>query len=94
MWIVLHLSNPGAGIRGYCQRFLLEPTSNLFVGNVPSTLLGDLESRIRVAETEAVLVTRQVKNDLGVSIQILGKSSRRVIDNDGLQLIARKHNVS
>ncbi|KAB2839357.1 MAG: type I-E CRISPR-associated endoribonuclease Cas2 [Burkholderiales bacterium] len=90
MWIVIALNKPRPALRGYCRRFLLEPQSNLFVGNATKPLVLDLIARIESMRADAVLIYGHRGSDLGLGIKIFGRCDRQPTDFDGLQLILRK----
>lgn len=89
MWIVLQLTKPRSSLRGYCRRFLLEPSPNLFVGAATRPLLEDLISRIEKAAIDAVLVAQDRRSDIGAKIKLFGVPHRTTVDVDGVQLVAR-----
>lgn len=90
MLIVLQLVKPRASLRGYCRRFLLEPSANLFVGRANKDLLEDLSKKVDESGICAVLVIQDKKMDMGVRLKVFGKPNRSVIDFDGFQAISRK----
>lgn len=92
MWLVLHLNKPRKSLRGYCRRFLLEPSTNLFVGKINKTLFNDLDKRLVESGINAVLVVGHSKSDLGLVMRTYGTPIRNVITLDGFQAINRKIN--
>jgi hypothetical protein len=92
MWLVLHLNKPRQSLRGYCRRFLLEPSSNFFVGKGNRKLFDDLDKRIKESGINAIIVAGHSRSDLGMVIRTYGESPRQVINLDGFQAIVRKTN--
>ena len=90
MWLVLQLNKPRASLRGYCRRFLLEPSPNLFVGKANRTLFDDIDQRIKESGIDAVVVVGHSKTDLGLIVKNYGAAPRSVVNLDGFQAILRK----
>ena len=86
----MSLNNPRASLRGYCRRFLLEPSPNMFVGKANRVLVEDLMNRLEESGIEAVMVRQHRNSDTGLAIRIFGSPSRSVVDMDGFQTIAIK----
>ena len=90
MWLVVQLTRPRQSLRGYCRRFLLEPSANLFVGKANRVLFDDLDKRIEESGIDAVVVAGHTKADLGMVVRVYGSPSRSIINLDGLQVVLRK----
>lgn len=90
MLLVLVLEKPRASLRGYCRRFLAEPHSNVFVGQVTRPLVDDLVRRIEDAGINAVAIVSTRKADNGCRIRSFGDPFRTVADLDGFQVVTRK----
>lgn len=89
MLIVLQLNKPRPSLRGYCRRFLLEPSSNLFVGNATRPLTEDLVNKIKKSGVEAILIRSQRASEMGMAVTMFGNPKRQIEDADGLPLIKR-----
>ncbi len=80
-------------LRGGLTRWLTEIGPGVFVGRVSSLVRDQLWELIiteAAATGRAVLVNRAA-NEQGYEIRMHGDSKRRVVDVDGLQLVANKH---
>lgn len=88
MWIVLVLNKPRASLRGYCRRFLLEPSPNLFVGKATRTLAEDLVARIEKSGIDAVMIGPRKRSDSGLWVRVFGSPARQVADLNGFQVVS------
>ena len=90
MWLVIQLTKPRQSLRGYCRRYFLEPSANLFVGKGNRLLFDDLDRRISNSGINAVVVAGHNKSDLGMVVRVYGNPDRSIVNLDGFQLIQRK----
>ncbi len=90
MWIILHVHKPRGSLRGYCRRYMLEPSPNLFVGKATKTLKEDIERRIEESGSDGFLIRECRESDLGLSIRIFGNPEREIVDLNGFQVVKKK----
>ncbi len=86
--IVLVLEKVSASVRGDLSRWLLEPKTGVFVGNVSAAVRDRLWERARegLGEGAAVLIWSS-DNEQGYRIEMVGERRRQVRDFEGLKLI-------
>jgi CRISPR-associated protein Cas2 len=77
-----------ASLRGELTRWLLEPKTGVFVGEVSGMVRDKLWERIcgSVAAGGALLI-HSADTEQGYAIRVHGDTSRAVVDFDGLSLI-------
>lgn len=91
--VVMTLELAPPRLRGWLTRWLTEVTPGVYVGDV-NALVRDLlwESVIESsAETGRAVQVYSTNNELGYAIRMHGDSKRKVVELDGLQLIANRH---
>ncbi|MBE7540625.1 MAG: type I-E CRISPR-associated endoribonuclease Cas2 [Opitutaceae bacterium] len=88
--MVVKLIKPRQSLRGYCRRFLVEPSANLFVGKANRVLFDDLDKRVLDSGIDAVVIAGNTKSDLGLVIRVYGSPDRSIVSLDGFQVILRK----
>ncbi|MCC5877798.1 MAG: type I-E CRISPR-associated endoribonuclease Cas2 [Candidatus Sumerlaeia bacterium] len=91
--MVLILEKVPESLRGELSRWLLEPKSGVFIGNV-STLVREkiwelVQERLRPS-SGAVLAWNS-PTEQGFTVLTRGKTSRELVNCDGLQLVRRPH---
>ncbi len=82
-------------LRGGLTRWLTEIGPGVYVGRVSAMVreqLWDLVVKEAAGTGRAVMVNR-TNNEQGYEIRMHGDSSRRVVDVDGLQLVANRHSA-
>ncbi|MDI6832185.1 MAG: type I-E CRISPR-associated endoribonuclease Cas2e [Actinomycetota bacterium] len=87
--VVLILENVPVGLRGEITRWLLEPHSGVFVGNVSAMVrdrLWELASEKR--NVGGCLMIHTTNNEQGFDMRVNGAIRRKVVDIEGLKLIA------
>lgn len=80
-------------LRGWLTRWLTEITAGVYVGHV-SALVRDLLWEQVVKEMKAVsraVLVYKTNNEQGFAIRMFGDSRRKLVDVDGLQLVANQH---
>lgn len=88
---VLVANDTPPAIRGLLKRWFIEPKPNVFVGSVNRrTREKTLEYIRRNAPDMGLLMIATSKNCQGFEIQAWGNTDRRIVEFDGLQLIAEK----
>jgi len=85
---VIVLERVPAALRGELTRWLLEPKTGVFVGR-PSALVREklwelIQDKMK---SGAAVLIYQTNNEQGFAIRTVGKTSRAVIDFEGLALI-------
>lgn len=80
-------------LRGGLTRWLTEIAPGVYVGNVNASVREYLwELAVDEAHmTGRVVMVYKTNNEQGYAIQMHGVSSRKVVELDGLQLVANKH---
>jgi CRISPR-associated protein Cas2 len=92
--IVMILENVPVGLRGELSRWLLEPQSGLFVGHVSARVREKLwEKACRASNGGGVLQIWSTNKEQRYQMRLYGRTSRRVIETEGLQLIQIPHDL-
>lgn len=91
--IVLILEKVPGSLRGELTRWLIEPKTGVFIGNV-STLVREklwqlVNERLHL-RSGAILIWK-ANTEQGFAIEMRGDTSRKIVDLDGLKLILRHH---
>src|SRR5262245_4802084 len=86
--MVLVLERVPASLRGELTRWLLEPRTGIFVGNVSAQVRELLWERVRerLRDGGAVLAHNS-DAEQGFALRTMGDTSRELIDYDGLALV-------
>lgn len=86
--VVITLERVSASVRGELTRWLLEPKTGVFVGNV-SAAVRDLLWQMVCSKMRdgAGMIIHNAQNEQGFAIRYHGETSRSIEDFDGLQLI-------
>ncbi|MCE5257559.1 MAG: type I-E CRISPR-associated endoribonuclease Cas2e [Chloroflexi bacterium] len=93
--IVILLERASPSVRGELSRWLVEPQTGVFVGNVSAMVRDKLWeltcARLRRAEKSrgGALLIWNTNNEQGFGVRSYGCTNREVIDFDGLSLILR-----
>ncbi|MCC6227325.1 MAG: type I-E CRISPR-associated endoribonuclease Cas2 [Microthrixaceae bacterium] len=86
---VIHLEAVPPALRGTLTRWMTEPVTGLFTGNMSARVRDEVWRMItRSRDTGRAVLVHTADNEQGYLIRTAGDSARRVIDIDGLQLIA------
>lgn len=86
--MVLILERVPAGLRGELTRWLLEAKAGVFVGRVSAIVRDKLwQHACESMGGGAGMLIYPADNEQGFAIRFWGKTSRTVVDFDGLQLI-------
>ena len=86
--MVLILERVSPVLRGELTRWLLEPKAGVFVGRVSAMVRDKLWEKVcREAGTGGCLLMRSVNTEQGYCILSSGRTSRKVRDFEGLQLV-------
>jgi CRISPR-associated protein Cas2 len=86
--VVIMLERVSASVRGELTRWLLEPRTGVFVGNVSAAVRDKLWELVcsKVRDGAAMLV-HNAQTEQGFAIRYHGDTSRTIEDFDGLLLI-------
>lgn len=89
--IVLILEAVKPTLRGEITRWLLEPHPGVFVGRV-SAMVRDLlwEKCCLASGGGGVILIHSAPTEQGYAIRLYGRTRRKVVDMEGLQLITRR----
>lgn len=91
--VVMTLELVPPRLRGWLTRWLTEITTGVYVGRVNALvrdLLWEQVTSDMKSVSRAVLVYRS-NAEQGYSIRMFGDSRRKLVDVDGLQLVANQH---
>lgn len=81
-------------LRGYLTRFLVEPSTGVFVGHVSAQVRDKLWAKIgECMETGKATLVYTTDNEQGYSICYLNRSDREMVDLDGLEVPAVIENM-
>ncbi len=88
--IVLILEAVRPALRGEITRWLLEPHPGVFVGRV-SAMVRELlwEKCCQASGSGGVILIHAAVNEQGYAIRLHGRTRRKVVDMEGLQLIMK-----
>lgn len=76
-------------LRGYLTRFLVEPSTGVFVGHVSARVRDKLWAKVsECMETGKATLVYTTDNEQGYSICYLNRSDREMVDLDGLEIPA------
>ena len=87
--LVMILEKVPRGLRGELSRWMIEPRSGVFIGNV-SALVRDKLWQKATKQTKSgggILQIWGSNNEQGFSIRTWGDTSRQVVDFEGLNLV-------
>ena len=86
--VVLILESVPTGLRGELTRWMLEPKTGVFVGRVSAMVREKLWAKV-CAEAEAggCVMVHTCNAEQGFQIRCSGRTSRKVVDFEGLQLV-------
>ena len=88
---VLILENAEIGFRGEVTQWLLEVKAGVYIGNISAAVRERLWNRVKAnMETEAALLIYSAANEQGFCMEMHNVPKRKVVDFEGLSLIARK----
>lgn len=86
--VVMILESVPPGLRGEMTRWMLEPKAGVFVGRISALVRDKLwEKACKSCRTGGCLMLYQMNNEQGYQIQTFGRTSREVIDFEGLSLV-------
>lgn len=82
--IIIIVTSIPMQLRGYLTRFLVEPSTGVFVGHVSARVRGKLWAKVEecMGAGKATLVYT-TDNEQGYSISYLNRSDREMVDLDG-----------
>ncbi len=90
---IMILERVPPSLRGELTRWLLEPKTGVFVGNVSALVRGRLWQKAchSAGERGACMLIYRTNNEQGFLFDFWGETSRHVHEWDGLQLVTRPH---
>lgn len=87
---VIVLERVPPGVRGDLSRWMMQPATGVFVGNIPTQVRGLLWERVcGHRRTGACVTVTSALNEQGYEIRQHGDRTVELIDLDGLALIRR-----
>lgn len=87
---VLILENVSVGFRGEITQWLLEVKPGVFVGNIAAGVRERLWEKVKnKVDAEAGLIIYSAQTEQGFMMQMCNTPQRKVVDLDGIYLIAR-----
>ncbi len=86
--VVIVLESVPTALRGELSRWLIEPTTGVFVGHVSALVREKLWTKVcsKVAGGGALLIW-STNNEQHFKMKLSGRTKRQIVDFDGLQLI-------
>lgn len=91
---VLILENVSPGFRGEVTQWLLEVKSGVYVGNISAAVRERLWEKVKKnVDTGAGLLIYSAQTEQGFKMEMCNTPQRRVVDLDGLYLVARDINA-
>ena len=86
--VVMMLERVTPSLRGELTRWLLEPRTGVFVGNVSALVRDRLWERVcrKMGEGGGILV-HNTDNEQGYAMRLWGTPNREVVDFEGLSLV-------
>ncbi|SDU78611.1 CRISPR-associated protein, Cas2 family [Arcanobacterium phocae] len=92
MFAVLTISAVPEHLHGYVTRFLTEVESGVYVGNISRNVRERLWERVSTTldEGTSTMIYNDPRQEQGFSMLTAGKNSRKVLDLDGLTVIAMR----
>jgi CRISPR-associated protein Cas2 len=85
--VVLVLERTSPSVRGHLTRWLIEVHVGVFVGKVPASVRDQLwELACSRLKGGAALMVHPAANEQGFALRSFGRSTRRIVDFDGLLL--------
>ncbi len=92
--IIMILENVPTGLRGEVSRWLLEPQAGVFVGHLSARVRDKLwDKACQAKKAGSVLQIWSTNNEQRFKMRMYGEGSRRIIENEGLQLIEIPHDL-
>jgi CRISPR-associated protein, Cas2 family len=89
--IIMILENVPTGLRGELSRWLIEPKTGVFVGDLSARVRDKLwEKCVNKVREGGVIQIWSTKNEQKFQIRMAGETTRQVVEVEGLQLIEAK----
>lgn len=89
---VLVLEDVSLGFRGEITQWLLEVKAGVFIGNISAGVRERLWEKVKKNAVEgAALIIYSAQTEQGFAMEMYNMPDRRVVDFDGLYLIARNY---
>ena len=87
--LVMILEKVPKSLRGELSRWLIEPKTGVFVGDVSAMVRDRLWEKCcsRIAAGAGVVQIWTTNNEQGYDIRIWGNTKRKIVDYEGLRLV-------
>lgn len=86
--VVMILERVTAGLRGEMTRWMIEPKTGVFTGNMSAMVRDKLWERAQKSAGDgAGIMIYSSNNEQGFTIRTFGDNSREIIDMEGLWLV-------
>jgi len=86
--VIMILENVPAGLRGELSRWMIEPKSGVFIGEVTARIRDLLwEKCLAKAREGGIIQVWNTKNEQKFEIRMSGETSRKIVEIEGLKLI-------
>lgn len=86
--VVLMLERVSAGLRGEISRWMIEPKTGVFVGNLSAMVRDKLWEKAQQSTKDgAGMLIYNCKSEQGFNIRTFGDTSREPVNMEGLWLI-------
>ena len=93
--VVVVLESVPPALRGELSRWLIEPKSGVFIGDVSALVRDKLWLKCcQAKQTGGVIQAWSTNNEQGYTIRTFGRTKREVIDLDGVQLMLTPHQLA
>ncbi len=93
--VLIVLESVPPGLRGELSRWLIEPKSGVFIGDVSALVRDKLwEKCCRAKRTGGVIQAWSTNTEQGYAIRTYGRTRREVVEFDGVQLMLTPHRRS
>ena len=90
--VILLTENVSEGLRGELTRWFLEVKAGTFVGNISAAVREQVWNEVkRQALTGAALLIYSAQNEQGFSIEMHNSPKRKVVDVEGINLMALEY---
>ena len=90
--VILLTENVSEGLRGELTRWFLEVKAGTFVGNISAAVREQVWKEVkRQVVTGAALLIYSAQNEQGFSIEMHNMPKRKVVDVEGINLMALEY---
>ncbi len=85
--VLLIVERATKSLRGKVSRWMIEPRTNVFVGNMTSTVREQIWDTVCRGRVGGALIIYPAQNEQGFKIENHRDTTRQIVDVDGLQLV-------